>query len=527
MAGPAHMSPLVHRPLGQRIPDRLHAVSCSLPTMRDVVGYEEKDPATLAHLSSGYPRFVVHPLLRRIADTLRRDDPSLAKRPIQLCAGPAAAAALQEHLRGQGEILSLTPAITALALPAAASDELQTQARRYLQHTGAFASSRAAEDWLVALGELPAVEPEDDFPGLGGADPGSDEADEEAAAHVRTRLSTWLAHGVGPGDIHLCASGMAATYAAFRAVTAVQAPRGRTRWIQLGWLYLDTIAILQKLTGRPTEDYLYHADVFDLEGLKQLLATHAGRVAGILAEVPTNPLIQTPPLAELAALCRQAGVALVVDPTIASPLNVNVLPDADLVVNSLTKYTAAEGDVILGAVIRNPFSPFASALAPALGRAAALAAVYPRDVARLAAQIDETPALLARINAATPRVAEFLLSHPRVARVHWSGEAWSRKNYESLARSPGSAASVLSFVLQPDLPLARFYDRVRIAKGPSFGLKTSLLCPFMYLAHYDLVTTKEGRALLERNGIAPELLRLSVGIEPVEEIIAALAEALD
>jgi cystathionine gamma-synthase len=68
---------------------------------------------------------------------------------------------------------------------------------------------------------------------------------------------------------------------------------------------------------------------------------------------------------------------------------------------------------------------------------------------------------------------------------------------------------------------------VRIAKGPSFGLKTSLLCPFMYLAHYDLVNCPEGRALLERNGIAPDLLRLSVGTEPVEEIIAALAEALD
>jgi cystathionine gamma-synthase len=238
---------------------------------------------------------------------------------------------------------------------------------------------------------------------------------------------------------------MAATFAAFRAVNAVQAPRGRTRWIQLGWLYLDTIAILQKLTALPAEDYLHHADVHDLDGLRELLAAHSGHVAGIFAEVPTNPLIQTPALATLAALCRAHGVALVVDPTIASPLNIDVLPHADVVVNSLTKYTASEGDVILGAAALNPASPLAPSLRPALGAAAALASVY---------------------------------------------------------------------------------DRLRIAKGPSFGLTTSLVCPFMYLAHYDLVTTPGGRALLAKNGISPDLLRLGIGAEPVEEILAALAEAL-
>jgi cystathionine gamma-synthase len=48
----------------------------------------------------------------------------------------------------------------------------------------------------------------------------------------------------------------------------------------------------------------------------------------------------------------------------------------------------------------------------------------------------------------------------------------------------------------------------------------------MYLAHYDLVTTPAGRAELAANGIDPDLLRLSIGTEPAEDIIAALAEAL-
>jgi cystathionine gamma-synthase len=57
-------------------------------------------------------------------------------------------------------------------------------------------------------------------------------------------------------------------------------------------------------------------------------------------------------------------------------------------------------------------------------------------------------------------------------------------------------------------------------------MRTTLICPFMYLAHYNLVTTPEGRAELMANGLDPELLRLCVGTEPVDEIIDALDEAL-
>lgn len=520
---------LAHRPLGQRIPDLLHAVSCSLPTMRAVIGYEEKDPEITRHLTSGYPRFVVHPLLRQVADTLRRQDPALFGRELWLCAGPAVAASLRAHLDGAGDIVSLDPWLTALALPAGAAPELSRRAKHYLQHTGAFASSRAAEDWLVLVGELPEPAPETEFPGVSAADPGSDEADEAAAARIRQTLAAAYGHDLPAADVHLVPSGMAATHAAFQAVNAAQAPLGRTRWVQLGWLYLDTIAILQKFTASPAEDYLHHENVFDLDGLARLLDTHAGRVAGVLTEVPTNPLIQTPALPALAALCRARGVALVLDPTIASPWNIDVLLHADVVVNSLTKYTAGEGDVILGATAVNPASPLAPALRPALASAAALAAVYPRDLARLAAQIDATPALIARINATAPRIVAFLQNHPRVAEVFWSGHPYSANNYAVLARSPACVGSMITFTLRqtPDFPLARFYDRLRLAKGPSFGLQTTLICPFMYLAHYDLVTSDTGREKLRVNGIDPDLLRLSIGAEPAEDLVTALAEALE
>src|ERR1700722_18914930 len=57
-------------PLGQPIPSSPHAVSCSLPTMQAVRGYEEKDPAVIRHMTSGYPRFVVHPFARQLGEAV-------------------------------------------------------------------------------------------------------------------------------------------------------------------------------------------------------------------------------------------------------------------------------------------------------------------------------------------------------------------------------------------------------------------------------------------------------------------------
>ncbi|HXA80345.1 MAG TPA: PLP-dependent transferase, partial [Opitutaceae bacterium] len=211
------------------------------------------------------------------------------------------------------------------------------------------------------------------------------------------------------------------------------------------------------------------------------------------------------------------------DPTVSSAFNVNLLPYADVVTTSLTKYAASEGDVIAGLAVVNPASPHAARLRPKL--ASLLEPVYPRDLARLAAQIGKTEALLARVHDSVPRVAAFLESHPAVRDVYWPRRAESRANFDRVARAPGAVGAMISFTLRG--PLEKFYDRLRLPKGPSFGMTTTLICPFMFLAHYDLVTSEAGRAELAASGLDPNLLRLSVGTEPVEEIIAALAEALE
>lgn len=493
-------------------------MSCSLPTMRDVRGYEEKNPETMSQLTSGYPRFVVHPFARQLAVHMLAKHKILAGRTLWLVTSPKMAQALVTHLGGlaaQADTFALD-GVNGASHPA--NTELFARAKTFLQNIGGFMSSREAEDHLIRLGQpmgpdaaaVPtAPHAETVFPG-------------DAVGEIRRVLRRALPE-CGDGDLHLAPSGMNAIYAAFRASADLQASRGRTVWLQLGWMYLDTIAILKKFTAAPA-DYVYIRDPLDFAGIERIFEKHGPRIAGVFAELPTNPLIQTPDVAALAALCRKHSAHLLLDPSVSSIFDLDILRHADVVTSSLTKYTASEGDLTAGLAAINPAAPDAAELRRRI--AAAIEPVYPRDLARLAAQIGETETVLTQIHANTAKVAAFLASHPKIADVFWALHPDSRENYLKIARSPDATGGMITFTLKQSSAMEPFYDRLRLPKGPSFGMKTTLICPFMYLAHYDLVTTPAGLAELAASRLDPDLLRLCCGTEPAEEIIAALAEAL-
>ncbi len=484
--------------------------------MRAVRGYEEKDPAILSQLTNGYPRFVVHPFAKQLAAHWITTTPALAGRTLWLTSSAAMAHALVAHLSSSGT--GVSPVIFAhttlhgVSHPTDATTS--ARAKTFLQNIGGFLSSRQAEDHLVRLGLLAAPFAEETFPSSGAPDPTA------AAAEIRRHLRRALPSTTDT-DLLLANCGMNAIYAAFSAVAELQAARGRTVWLQLGWLYLDTIAILKKFTAAPG-DYVYIRDVLDHLGLARIFQKHGHRIAGVVAELPTNPLIQTPDLAALATLCRAHGARLLLDPSVVSIFNVNVLAHTDVVVSSLTKYTASEGDLTAGLAAINPAGPDAAELRHRI--TAKIEPLYARDLARLAAQIGRTAAVLEKIHAHTARVVAFLESHPAVRDVFWALHPASKANYQRLARSPNASGGMITFTLHGGLE--KFYDRLRLPKGPSFGMTTTLICPFMYLAHYDLVTTPAGLAELAASKLDPDLLRLCIGTEPVEEIIASLAEAL-
>lgn len=498
------MIPSEQIPLGKRIPNKLHAVSVSLPTMAEVIGYEERDSSILAHMNSGYPRFVKHECLRQV-EIFWQDLFDKPENPIWLTASEEIAHQLESHLNCPNSKFLKHQGVSGVRIP---DDEtLNRKAKLYLQHIGGYLCSRKAEDYLVANEVQKSVQPESLFEG-------------DAEEKIIDVLNPLLGGSRSKG-ILLANSGMNAIYATFQAINQIQAPRGRNSWIRLGWLYADTMHILDKLSSEASSNKDLH-NVFDLDQLELLLAANPESFAGIITETPTNPLIQSMDIYRIRKLATKYGVILVLDPTVLSPANVDVSPYADIIVNSLTKYAANEGDVIMGAVSVMEHCPEQDAIRENIAKFADYP--YERNQQRLAHQIEGYLPHVETINNSTVQVVEYLNNHPKIEKVYWANEPQSRSNFKKISRSENSIGGMVSFDLATDL--THFYDRLSICKGPSFGMKHSLACPFMYLAHYELVSTKEGQVQLDHAEINPDLIRFSVGAEPVEEIIDSLEFAL-
>ena len=516
------MTSLQHFPLGAPCPDSPHAVISCLPTMADVRGYEEKEPRVLAALQSGYPRFVVHAYIRELkAYYLRRE--GLEECAAVLIPGRRATQDLMDHigpgvssLRVEGGRTGDPAAGDALQLGAAAvsgdvylvhwavdDGDLSQRVRKFVQHTGCGISSRQAEDLLLGHGLRTARFEEATFAG-------------NALQQVETSLAEQI--GCRATDVLVCASGMNAFYAGFRAVQELQQSCGRTAWLQLGWLYLDSGCVLQEFLGKAeTLDCQY--DVLDLDTVLARIRGYGDRLAAVVVECPSNPLIRVCELGRIAAAVREQGGVMVVDPTIASVYNVDVLQHADLLVTSLTKYAAIEGDIMLGAVAVNPQSPYYGDLV--LRVSGFYAPPYPRDVARLAHEMNAAPAVIEKMNANAARLCAFLRGHPAVRRVYCAS---CSEQVAAIAKGDAPGGVVITIELAGNMET--FYDAIRVMKGPSFGTRFTLICPFMYLAHYDLVTTASGRAHLAAAGMDPELIRISVGAEDYGDIEAVFAAAL-
>ncbi len=343
---------LVSPPLGATVPASPHATVVSLPTLADVEGYERKDPATLRHITVGYPRFVRN---RLVGAAAARAAAALG-RTGELFPLVSRAAALAWAARAGAAVSSLDEVGDWVLLTTPPGDAAARFAK-FVQHTGILISSRQADAYLAP--ERRHV----------GAPP----------APVQAALAPYLA-GVAPADLLLATSGMNAAAAAIAAIDAVQRPRGRRAWIQLGWLYVDSTRLLEKAADAP---HHFIADVRDLAAVERLLA--AGDVAGVLTELPNNPQLETADVPALRALCDRYGARLLLDPSSVGLATVDVLPWADILCCSLTKYAAAEGDVMAGVLAVNPSRPDAAALLAAAREH--LAPLHPLDTAALAAQV--------------------------------------------------------------------------------------------------------------------------------------------
>jgi cystathionine gamma-synthase len=320
--------------------------------------------------------------------------------------------------------------------------------------------------------------------------------------------------GLTESDIYLYPCGMNAIYNMHRLLLKA---RGSHKSISFGFPYVDTLKILQKFG--PGCLFYGRASEGDLDDLEQRLES-GERFLGLFCEFPGNPLLSCPNLKRIRALADLYDFAVVVDETIGTFANINVLQDADVVVSSLTKIFSGDCNVMGGSAVLNPRSRYYAEL-KAAARDEYQDTYWPEDAIFLERNSRDFATRIDRVNANAEAICELLLSHDLVKKVHYPKHNKDRANYDA-CKLPGKGyGGLLSVVFHRKADAMVFYDTIETAKGPSLGTNFTLTSPYVLLAHY---AEQEWAASL---GVDPDLIRISIGLEETDQLVSVFRSALE
>lgn len=279
-----------------------------------------------------------------------------------------------------------------------------------------------------------------------------------------------------------------------------------------------------------------------------------GNTRAVYCESIGNPAGNIVDLAALAEVAHAHGVPLMVDNTVATPALCKPLSfGADIVVHSLTKYMGGHGTSLGGAIVDGGSFPWANypdkypmltqpepayhgvvytdTFGPAayIARARTVplrntgAAISPMNAFLILQGIETLPLRMERHCENALKVANFLKKHPKVAWVSFGG--LSDSPYHALAQKycGGVPASLLTFGVQGGFSAGeRFYDALKLFKRlVNIGDAKSLACHPASTTHRQMSEDEQAKA-----GVKPEMIRLCVGIEHIDDILADLDQAL-
>lgn len=330
----------------------------------------------------------------------------------------------------------------------------------------------------------------------------------DALQEVLTQLES------GAGSL-VCGSGMMALHMAIQAALVDR----RRSIVAAKALYGATIHLLVKII-EPCGINVRFADFNNLAEVESIVAEE--KPGCLLVETISNPLLRVVEVDKLAAISQAAGAALIVDNTFATPMLCRPLElGANMVVHSLTKYLSGHGDVMGGAVISDAehvatLHSTASAIGPNLG---------PFESFLVLRGVKTFPLRMERQCQNACRVASWLATHPGVEKVYFPGNPQHPDSAVTKRLFPaGVFGAVISFELKGVTGkegVYRFMNALKmIVPATSVGdVHTMMLYPVIS-SHRDLSPKHR-----ERLGIRDNLVRLSVGIESVEDITGDLDQA--
>lgn len=315
----------------------------------------------------------------------------------------------------------------------------------------------------------------------------------------------------GADDVILLASGMCAA-----TTTMLSLLSSGDHVIVPGELYKKTLQFILEDLSR----YGIRCTRVPIDDVDQLKAAVEPATKMIVAETPTNPYLRVADIPKLVAVAKKAGALLVVDSTFATPYNLNPLAlGADLVLHSATKYLAGHNDILAGAILGpNDLVERIRGFHKKVGGIidAHCSYLLVRGLKTFALRVQQQ-------NASAMKIAQFLAQHPKVAQTFYPGLPNHPDHRVAKRLMRGFGGVVTMLVDAPLRQVNRFLDSLELCfVGPSLGGVETLVYHPATTSYYE-VTKKEREAL----GITDQLVRIAVGVEDADDLIADIAQALD
>jgi cystathionine gamma-synthase len=314
-------------------------------------------------------------------------------------------------------------------------------------------------------------------------------------------------------DVYLYPSGMASIYRVHTYLLNLH--QGTT--VLFGMAFMNTITAFQefgpnfKFFGMGTEDELRDLEMFLQEERK-----HGRKVQAIWAEFPANPILVAPNITRLHTLAREYDTVLVVDDTIGSFANIDIMSITDVLVTSLTKSFNGYADVIAGSVVLNPASPKYDELKDLFDKHY-VPELYVADAEAIERNSRDYLLRTVKLNHNASSLVQYLQSCAKdpksaIRKVYYPSINASGEHYKQFMRpatldfTPGYGC--LFSVELEDLPTTiAFYDTLNVHKGPHLGAPFTLAFAYTMCAYATKLDWAAGY------GLKPTQIRISVGLE--------------
>lgn len=327
---------------------------------------------------------------------------------------------------------------------------------------------------------------------------------------TRTLLEQQLADLENAGYACAFASGMAALTSLTRIVKAGQ------EIIAGDDLYGGTVRLLDRIASHQNVSVRY-VDTRDGDALRKIVT---GRTRLILIETPTNPLFRISDIRELSLIAKEAGAYLAVDNSMLSPvLQRPIVFGADIVVHSATKFLCGHSDVTAGALITNDPTLHKQFLFQQNAEGAGLSPfeswLLLRGLKTLALRVEHQ-------NSSADKIARFLSARAEVSEVFYPGLA-DHPGREIHKKQANGNGAVVSFTTGDDKLSSAIAESTRLFKvAVSFGSVGSTISLPCRMSHASIPS-----ALRDRLAPPSDLVRLSVGIEDVDDLLEDLEHAFE